>query len=221
MIKAILFDLDGTLADSIKDLSTSTNLALEKNGYPTRQRAEFNYFVGDGMPKMIERALPETARDEDTVKKVLADFLAHYSHHYADKTSSYEGVPELVDTLKKQGLIVAVVTNKEQDMANVVVERLYGEGTFDLIFGKQEGLPAKPDPTATLLAMKQLGVEPQECVFLGDSGVDVLTGVRSGAVPVGELWGYRDEAELLENGAQYIIERPEQLLDVLAEVQGT
>ncbi len=217
MIKAVLFDLDGTLADSLIDLADGVNRAIASKGFPTHEVEAFKYFVGDGIPKMIERALPEAHRDSNTVDEIKNIFLPYYAIHYADNTYAYEGMPELVKTLKSMGYIVAVVTNKEQHMANEVVVSLYGD-VFDLIFGKRDGIPAKPDPTAALMAMEELGVKPEECVFLGDSGMDVATAVNSGAVPVGELWGFRKEDELLANGAKYIISRPEELLHIIEEL---
>lgn len=217
MIKAVLFDLDGTLADSLIDLADGVNRAIASKGFPSHEVEAFKYFVGDGIPKMIERALPEANRDADTVNEIKDIFLPYYAIHYADNTYAYEGMPELVNVLKTQGFIVAVVTNKEQHMANEVVTSLYGD-VFDLVFGKRDGIPAKPDPTAALMAMEELGVKPEECVFIGDSGMDVATAVNSGAVPVGELWGFRKEDELLENGAKYIISKPHELLDVIKEL---
>ncbi len=217
MIKAVLFDLDGTLADSLVDLAASVNFALATKGFPAHEVEEFKYFAGDGMPKMIERALPSEHRNENVVQELLSIFLPHYAIHYADNTYAYEGVPQLVDALKAEGFIVAVVTNKQQDMAEKVVTKLYGD-KFDLIFGKREGIPAKPDPTAAIMAMEELGVTSEECVFMGDSGMDVATAVNSGAVPVGELWGFRKEDELLANGAKYIIQKPEELLKIIEEL---
>ncbi|MBR4072902.1 MAG: HAD family hydrolase [Clostridia bacterium] len=216
MIKAVLFDLDGTLANSLKDLANAVNYALSLDNYPLREVEEFKMFVGDGMPKMIERALPEGHKDADTVARMLKYVLEHYSVHYADNTCSYKGVPELIESLKEMGLIVAVVTNKVQEMADIVVEKLYGNA-FEKVFGKREGVPAKPDPTMALLAMEELGVKPDECVFIGDSGMDVATGVNSGALPVGELWGFRGEEELRANGAKYIISDPSELIEIIKE----
>ncbi|MBR3969047.1 MAG: HAD family hydrolase [Clostridia bacterium] len=217
MIKAVLFDLDGTLADSLIDLADGVNRAIAQKGFPTHEVEAFKYFVGDGIPKMIERALPQEHRDSDTINEIKDIFLPYYALHYADNTYAYEGMPELVNTLKSKGFIVAVVTNKEQHMANEVVTSLYSD-VFDLIFGKRDGIPAKPDPTAALMAMEELGVKPEECVFIGDSGMDVATAVNSGAVPVGELWGFRKEDELLANGAKYIIRKPQELLTIIEEL---
>lgn len=216
MLKAVLFDLDGTLVNSLADLAEGVNRALATENYPTHEVEAFKYFVGDGMPIMIERALPADKKDPDTIARMLKLLKAYYSEHFADFTCAYDGVPELVKELKKRGFIVAVVTNKAQDMAEIVVKKFYGD-TFDLIFGMREGIPGKPDPTMALLAMEELGVKPEECVFIGDSGMDVATGVNSGALPVGELWGFRGEEELRKNGAKYIITRPEELLDIIEE----
>ena len=216
MLKAVLFDLDGTLVNSLADLAEGVNRALATENYPTHEVEAFKYFVGDGMPIMIERALPADEKDPDTIARMLKLLKAYYSEHFADFTCAYDGVPELVKELKKRGFIVAVVTNKAQDMAEIVVKKFYGD-TFDLIFGMREGIPGKPDPTMALLAMEELGVKPEECVFIGDSGMDVATGVNSGALPVGELWGFRGEEELRKNGAKYIITRPEELLDIIEE----
>lgn len=218
MIKAVLFDLDGTLVNSLVDLANSVNFALDKFGFETHKTEEFKYFVGDGIPKMIERALPVGNRDKDTIEKVKKVFFESYSVHFADNTAPYDGVKELVSALKEMGMKVAVVTNKAQEMADKVVTSAYGD-VFDCVFGKREGLPAKPDPTAAIMTMKELGVKPQECIFIGDSGVDVLTGANSGALPVGELWGYREETELLKGGARYIIRKPAELLKIINDLQ--
>lgn len=214
MIKAVLFDLDGTLANSLQDLADAVNYALKIYNYPTHETEAFKMFVGDGIPKMIERALPKSERNAETIEKLRQHFVEFYSVHYADNTASYEGIPELLENLIERNLIIAVVTNKAQDMADIVVQKLYGN-TFKKVFGKREGYPAKPDPTLTLVAMKELGVTPEECVFLGDSGMDVLTAVNSGALPVGELWGFRGRDELLANGAKYIINHPLDLLEII------
>lgn len=216
MLKAILFDLDGTLVNSLADLAFAVNRALKTENFPTHEVEKFKYFVGDGMPKMVERALPEDRRDGETVARMLKLLKDYYGNHFADFSTAYDDVPELVKELKNRGFTVAVVTNKAQNMADAVVKKFYGD-MFDGIFGMREGIPGKPDPTMALIAMKELGVTPEECVFIGDSGMDVATGVNSGALPVGELWGYRAEDELRENGAKYIISRPEELLSVIEE----
>ncbi|MBO4733846.1 MAG: HAD-IA family hydrolase [Clostridia bacterium] len=214
MIRSVLFDLDGTLADSLFDLAAATNYAIGKFGFPPREVECFKYFAGDGMPKMIERALPEYNNSAETVAKIMPVFLSYYSKHFCDSTAAYNGMIDLIDELKRRGIKVAVVTNKDENMAYKVVEKLYGK-RFDLIIGKREGIPAKPDPAAALIAMRELCVKPDECVFVGDSKMDVKTGVNSGAFPVGVLWGFRKRDELSEGGAKKIISEPKELLDII------
>ena len=217
MIKAVLFDLDGTLANSLSDLAASTNYAIEKFGFPPRDEESFKYFAGDGMPKMIERALPENKSDAETVSKIMPVFLEYYGNHFCDRTKPYEGMTELIDALISRGILVAVVTNKEQIMAEKVVKKLYGD-RFSLIIGKRPDIPAKPNPAAALIAMAELNVEPQECVFVGDSKMDVQTGVNSGAFPVGVLWGFRKSDELIAGGAKRIIGSPKELLAIIDDL---
>lgn len=217
MIKAVLFDLDGTLVNSIEDLAASTNFALRKFGYLTHETEKYKYFVGDGIPKLIERALPENSRDNETRAKVLDSFMEHYRLHFADKTAVYEGINQLLDSLKGMGLKLAVVSNKAQEMALTVVEKLLG-GKFDTVSGKQEGFPTKPDPALTLKIIGELGVTPQECVLVGDSGMDAAAAVNAGCIGIGVLWGFRTKDELLQNGANYIAEKPHQIIGILKEI---
>lgn len=214
MIKAVLFDLDGTLANSIDDLADSVNFLLAANGYPTHPTEAFRYFVGDGILKMLERALPEQSRDPDTIRNIRAAFKNRYEEHYCDKTACYDGVQELILELKTRGIKIAVVTNKAQEMAQLVVEKLYGDA-FDVICGQQNGVPNKPDPALAFIAMDKLSVKPQECIFMGDSGMDVACAVNSGAYPVGVIWGYRDADELLSAGAAVLIHKPSELLKLI------
>ncbi|MBR6510584.1 MAG: HAD family hydrolase [Clostridia bacterium] len=215
MIKAVLFDLDGTLVNSLEDLASSCNYALTYFGFPTHETEKYKYFVGDGMPKLIERVLPEAFRDTETKQKVLEKFLEHYKIHFADNTYAYDGIIKLLEDIKKLNLKTAVISNKAQKPAEEVVSKILGSFYFDIICGKREGYPAKPDPTLTLEIIKELGVEPSECLFIGDSGMDCAVAVNSGAIGVGVLWGFRVKSELLENGAEYIVETPNEILDII------
>lgn len=214
MIKAVLFDLDGTLVNSLFDLAAATNYAIGKFKFPAREVKAFKLYAGDGMPKMIERALPPENRNSDTVAKIMPVFLSYYGEHYCDNTAAYSDMPELIEELKRRNIKIAVVTNKDEEMAKKVVKKLYGD-SFDLIMGKREEIPAKPDPTAAIIAMNKLCVKPEECLFVGDSKMDVKTGVNSKAYPVGVLWGFREKDELIEGGAKELISQPKELLAII------
>lgn len=215
MIKAVLFDLDGTLVNSLSDLAASTNFALTKFGFPTHETDKFRFFVGDGMAKLIERALPEDKRDKSTVSHTLEVFMAHYREHFVDKTLPYDGIVSLIDDLKNYKL--AVISNKAQEMATVVTEKLLGN-KFEIICGKREEYPPKPDPTLTLKIISELSVKPDECVFIGDSGMDMAVAKNSGCVAIGVIWGFRSEEELLLNGADYIAKKPAEILEIIKEI---
>ncbi len=214
MIKAVLFDLDGTICNSLGDLAAAVNLALKEMGFRTHEVDAFKYFVGNGIPKMIERALPEGHKTPEDIEKAMAIFMPYYKAHSSDLTYKYEGIAELLEELKKRNIKIAVCTNKAEPLAIEVVKDLCGD-IFDLVFGQREGIPGKPDPTLAKLLMQELNVEAQECIFMGDTGVDVRTAVNSGAVAVGVLWGYRDIEELNENGAEFVIEKPLELLNLI------
>ena len=165
------------------------------------------------MLNLLDRASSHKT-DEEGLLKLRDEFYAYYGDHYCYKTTAYDGVAELVDAVRARGLLTAVVTNKDDEVAKTIVKNLLGE-RFNIVRGKLDGCPAKPDPTSTLAVMSELGVKPDECVFLGDSGVDIMTGINSGAVSVGETWGFRDEAHLIEHGAKHIIHHPSELLGII------
>ena len=219
MIKAVLFDLDGTLANSIEDLANSTEKALKKLGFSGHTLAEYKYFVGDGIPKLIERALPANKRDKETVNACLELFMADYRVHYHDKTNAYDGVREMLSELKSGGLKLAVISNKAQEMAEKVASTLFGD-IFDLVAGKREGYKTKPDPALTLFVMDSLGVSPSECALAGDSGMDMAAAVNAGALPIGVLWGFRTAEELQKNGAEYLFSSPAEITDLIEKLNG-
>ena len=217
MIKAVLFDLDGTLVNSLADLADSTNFALEKLGFPPHETEEYKYLVGDGIPKLIERALPENEKTEKNKEACLSLFMARYREHYYDKTAAYDGIKELLCALKEQGFKIAVISNKAQEMAQKVVDKVFGN-IFDVVAGKREGYKTKPDPALTLAVIKELCVTPDSSVIVGDSGMDMAAAVNAGANGIGVLWGFRTEEELRLNGAEYIASSPAQILDIIKEI---
>ncbi len=214
MIKAVLFDLDGTLINTIDDLGDACNFALAKMGFQLHNSEEYKLMVGNGMRKLVERSLPENERTDDKIDKALEFFFEYYNVHNVDKTCSYDGVEELINELQKTGIKIAVVTNKHEPSAISILDKLY-KIKFDAIVGNTSTFPAKPDPATANHAMSLLGVTPDECLFVGDSCVDMQTACNCGAVPVGVLWGFRGREELEQNGARYIIEAPHELLDII------
>ena len=218
MIKAVLFDLDGTLVNSLTDLADSTNFALEKLGFPTHETEKYKYFVGDGIPMLIKRALPEGERTEETQAQCLELFMSRYREHYFDKTDAYDGIKDLLCELKKQGFIIAVISNKAHEMAQKVVSKVFGD-IFNTVAGKREGYKSKPDPALILEIFNELGAIPEECVLIGDSGMDMAAAVNAKVTGIGVLWGFRSEEELISNGAKHIASTPSQILDIIKETQ--
>lgn len=217
MYKAVFFDLDGTLVNSLYDLAASTNHVITKYGFKEREVDEFKYFVGDGIAKMLERAIGADISGE-LFEQIKKEFLEYYSDHYADETCAYSGIVGLLGFLRSKGVKLAVVTNKAQEMAEKVVNDIFGLVLkFDYILGMQEGIPPKPDPTGIFMAMDKLGVKPSECVFVGDTGMDVAAGVNAGAYAVGVLWGYREEKELIQNGAKEIVSKPIEIANIVLD----
>ncbi|MGN0556694.1 MAG: HAD family hydrolase [Acutalibacteraceae bacterium] len=213
-IDAVLFDLDGTLLNTIADLANASNFMLRRFGYPEHSVESYKYKVGNGMRRLMERALPEDHRSKAEIERALGVFMAYYSAHSLDETAPYGGIPELLEELRRRGVRLAVVTNKAQPAAEQVLRTLL-PGCFDVIAGQRDGVPTKPDPTLTLNVMQRLGVSPQHCAFVGDSGVDMQTAANCGAFAVGVLWGFRTREELEENGANAVIHAPNELINLL------
>lgn len=216
MKKAVLFDLDGTLLDTLADLAASGNAILEKRGLPTHPSDDFRFFIGDGMRNLVQRIFPENAKPSETeLDEALADYKREYFDRWNRTTGAYEGIPELLDELKERGIRIGVLSNKAHEFTRKCVDEFLSDWKWDVILGQREGVPRKPDPVGALEAAGILNVAPGDCVFLGDSGVDMMTAVNSGMIPVAALWGFREAAELQEAGAQFLIERPSELLACL------
>ena len=211
--KGVIFDLDGTLANTIVDLRNAVCSGIEKLGFPLPSLEEYPSFVGEGTDKMITYALKQNATKEN-IAFVKKCYLKFYAEHFADTTYAYEGMKELVLKLKEQGVKLAVVSNKVDHMTVALVNKLF-PNCFSVIFGQKDGLPTKPDPTLTLLAVEKLGLNKEDCAFVGDSGSDALTGINAGLYPVGVLWGYRDKKDLIEKGAKALANTVNELENIL------
>ena len=212
--KAVIFDLDGTLVDSLADLSDSVNLMLESYGFPTHEVEKYRYFVGNGSKKLMERTLPrDKAASAEFVEEALVKYKAIYKERLLEKTRPYNGVRELLAELKNRGIPLAVCTNKHNDAALTIVKILFAPGTFEEVLGDRPGFPKKPNPATPLEIASHLGVKPDEVAYLGDTSVDMETAVHAGFLPVGVLWGFRPEEELVKSGAKVLLKAPLELLE--------
>lgn len=215
--EAVIFDLDGTLINSIDDLADSCNEMLVAYDLPTHDADEYKYFVGNGVGKLVERALPESrAADSAFYEKALAKFREIYNGRVLNKTRAYSGIRDTLAKLTEKEIPMAVCTNKPMEAAKTIINILFEPDTFKMIIGDRPGHPRKPDPSTVLEITRHLGVEPEKVVYLGDSGVDMQTAVNAGFLPVGVLWGFRQREELLANGAKLLLEKP---IDLLFNVQ--
>jgi len=212
-IKAVLFDLDGTLADTLADLANATNHALVQLGCPTHPVEAYRHFVGDGARTLCQRVLP--VDKQSLVNDAVRLMKQHYDAHCFDQTKLYEGIPDLVAELHGRGLKLAVLSNKPDEFTKRMVARYFTSSPFDAVFGQLPNVPLKPDPTAALRIANDLGVPPVEWFYLGDTNTDMRTARAAGMRAVGVLWGFRDKQELLESGAQYITAKPRDLLPLL------
>lgn len=215
MKKLVIFDLDGTLLNTIADLAHSTNFALKQCGFPQHAIAAYNFFVGNGINKLFERALPDDAKTQENVLKVRKEFLPYYDIHNTDCTEPYPGIPELLAALQEKGCKIAVASNKYQKATEKLIARYFPQISFVAVYGQREGVPVKPDPTVVYDIMKVAGVTEKEVIYIGDSGVDMQTACNSQVTSVGVTWGFRPKSELEENGAKYIVDKAEEILSYI------
>ena len=206
-----IFDLDGTLLDTLQDLANAVNHAMREMNYPERTVDEVRRFIGNGIRMLIKRAAPQDISVED-YEKTLAVFTAYYLDHIADFTKPYDGIAEVIKTLKSKGCKVAVVSNKADEAAKKVVKYYFGD-IFDMVVGKMDRFPSKPEPDSVLYVIETLGADKDKCIYSGDSEVDVQTAHNAGLPCVGVTWGNRDVSELIAAGAEYIAEKPNEILE--------
>ena len=215
--KAVIWDLDGTLLNTLDDLAASTNAALEANGLPARTKDEVRRFVGNGIHKLIERAMPELGAQHPAFQAVLDDFVTHYGQHSKDHTAPYEGIMEVLDTLAAQGIKLAIVSNKI-DFAVKELSRDYFGRRMCSAVGDDPSRRKKPAPDSVFEAMLQMNVTAGETVYVGDSDVDVMTARNAGIPCIAVTWGFRSEESLIEAGACHIARRPKDILSLLAQI---
>ncbi len=215
MYRHIIFDLDGTLLNTLEDLAAATNWVCRRHGWPVHEVEEYKNFVGNGALKLLERVVPPGVAVTDALRRVtLEEFTARYNAHKEDKTTVYAGMPEALERLKAAGLTLAVLSNKPNEAACPVVERYY-PGVFDAVQGALPGVPVKPDPTLLHKLMADLGAVQKTTLFVGDSNVDIRTAKNGGLTSCGVLWGFRTRQELEAEGADRIVETPAQLAELI------
>ena len=212
-IKAVFFDMDGTLVNSLNDLAVSTNYALEKNGYETKPIENYADYQGNGVYVMIERALAPIKVTSEELTVLRNDFFDYYKNHCTDYTTDYDGIKELVQNLKERGVKVCCITNKVEKIAYKIIDHFFGG--MNIVAGQIDGVPNKPNPYQTLKAMEELNLKPEECLFVGDTGVDIETAKGAGIKSVGCLWGFRTKEELETAGANFIVAVPCEILELV------
>jgi phosphoglycolate phosphatase len=213
--RAVLFDLDGTLLNTLDDLADSMNASLRRFGFPPHPSELYKRLVGDGLVALVSRALPEGDRDETTIDKVAVAQWEEYSRNWANKTQPYDGVPELLDALQDRGIVMCVLSNKPDDFTRVIVRKFLSKWKFAVVEGQRPEIPVKPDPTGANQIALKVGVGNDEFLYVGDSNTDMRTASAAGMFAVGVLWGFRSREELLSAGAKALIERPIDLLRLL------
>lgn len=213
MIDTVIFDMDGTLLDTLEDLADAVNEGLAVCGYPARTLEEIRRFVGNGVRQLMIEAVPEGTSEAD-METCLAAFKEYYAKHWQDKTVPYKGILELLSELKKRGIKTAVISNK-YDQAVLRLCKDYFPGSFDVARGEREGVPRKPAPDGIYAILEELRSEKKNAVYVGDSEVDMATAQNAGLTSVGVTWGFRDRQLLEEKRADYIIDQPEELLEIV------
>ena len=200
-----IFDLDGTLLDTVADLANATNQALAQCGYPTHPTDAYYQFVGNGINKLFFRALPEEARTEENVMRIRSLFVPYYNEHNADDSRPYPGVNELLRTLQAQGVQVAVASNKYQQATAKLVHHFFPNIHFAAVYGQREGVAIKPDPAIVADILSDTGISRADTIYIGDSGVDMQTARNAEVESIGVSWGFRSVEELIDNGAEHIV----------------
>ena len=211
--ETVIFDLDGTLADTMDDLKTAVNSTLNILGYEPRTKFELLNFINNGARELVRRSLPTAVQSEELIiESALSIYAQEYEKCYCDKTRAYPGIYEALQELKQEKFKLAVLSNKQNEFVQTIIYKLFGTQTFDLVMGKSD-FPHKPDPSSALYIARELGVKPSKCIFVGDSDVDIRTAENADMRSIGVSWGYRSVDLLERTGANYIAESPSQIVE--------
>ena len=219
MIKAVIFDLDGTVSDTVSTIAHFGNMALEHYGLPAIDVEKYKYFAGDGKVVLLHRMLEyHNADTEEMFKKVEEKYDAEYEADPIYITKPFDGITYELKKLKERGIKLAILSNKPDNVTVMVAKKLFGD-LFDIVHGKRENIATKPNPEGTVILMEELGVTAQECVFVGDTNVDIYTAKNVGMKSIGVLWGFRDEKELSDSKADYIIEKTSEIFNTILKIE--
>lgn len=217
MKQLVIFDLDGTLLNTIHDLATATNFALTRLGYPEHPLSAYPFMVGNGVAKLLQRALPSGERTDERLKQMREGFYEYYGEHMADDTVPYHGIPALLQQLTDNGVKVAVASNKYQAAVEKLIHHFFPDIPWVAVEGNKEGVPTKPDPSVVFEILGKAQTPKAQVLYVGDSGIDMETARRACVTSVGVTWGFRPRAELEAGYADFIIDTPEQLLPLALE----
>ena len=215
MKKLVIFDLDGTLLNTIEDLGNAANYALSLNGYPTHSLASYPFFVGNGVRNLIRKALPDDMRTDSIIESLLKDCKEYYNEHNTDCTKPYDGIEELLRNLQDNGVKIAVASNKYQQATEKIIAHYFGDIDFVAVYGQREGVNVKPDPSVVFSILSDAKVPKSEVLYVGDSGVDMETARRACVDSVGVTWGFRSEKELNEYHADMIVNKASDIFDIV------
>lgn len=216
MTKLVIFDLDGTLIDTMEDIAGACNHALKACGFPQRRLEEYNMLVGRGIFNLCKDALPDDERTEETAQKMYGRFIDHYARHICDKTHPYPGICAMLDRLSEEGIAFAVASNKYQEGTEVLISKLFGRHSFVSILGQRDGKPIKPDPEIVHEAMSAYGdISKDEVVYCGDSDVDMQTGINAGVRTIGVTWGFRTREELASYSPWMLADKAEDICEAV------
>ena len=208
MQKAIIFDLDGTLLDTLEDIALSANYALSALGFPAQEVKKYRYFVGEGVVKLFENIFVSNPQPSGVIDQAVHLFEEHYRTQFYQNTKPYEGVAKMLTFLQKKGFKMAILSNKPDSFTKMCALRYFKPWHFEVVYGAREGVPRKPDPTGAFDIATLLGIDPKECYFLGDTCVDMQTAKRATMIALGAVWGFRDEEELTQSGASCLMHHP-------------
>ncbi len=213
---AVVFDLDGTLLDTLRDIGTAANDVLESLGKPVHSISDYRYLVGDGVAVLFQRALPETIHSLELRDRCVDGFRQRYAQRWNETSGPYDGIAELLTAMEQRGVPKAVLSNKPHSFTVQCVEEFLGKWKWSVVLGQSETVPPKPDPTGLKKLLDHLGLPPEQVLYVGDTNTDMRTAVAGGCYPLGVTWGFRDRQELLESGALKIVEHPSEILSLIA-----